>query len=872
MNIRDHADRTYEAYGIRAEDIHKWIDGFFDVEGFDRFLRAGQSPGFNPYDHRKFRHCREALEDAYLEFGEAYSGDEIRQVFESHVRDDYDGYIPSRADFTQGTFEEKYHESDHHDMRDTILSPEELSEYFKGRSYSHRKKQLAKSDTGFTTHIILPTVLAIILFVTSVYFIVIPHFRQSIMDRKREMISELTHTAVSTINYYIEREKDGSMDRESAQSKAAQTIKEMRYGEENKDYFWITDMQPRMVVHPYRPELIGEDLSGYRDREDKSGKLLFVEFVKLIQADGHGYLSYLWQWKDDATQTAPKLSYVEGVPEWDWIVGTGMYINDVEQKINRLTFSLFIGFAIITLFLILTMIYVILQSRRIEYERQQAESGLREAKERYRALAEASNEGYLLEVGGSYIYANHALQRLLGYNEEELTSEGVWDWLLPDIQVNKQVRDKLKVISDDIVSASEFEAQVKMRNGSILDVIISTSRIFFAQKIGHVIAMRPIVLSSGEGLNGFHRETVPLTDVKWTDGLAASEDLGPLALLVEEIEQSDTAGHVIHALYRQPELLRDWLARGVRPAILRKAIGRIYHASLKSFVEISIAELGEPPSPFAFISLGSNARFEMTLFSDQDNALIYSDVEEPDKKRVQKYFLNLGDAVCTRLAQAGYPFCPGGIMASNPQYCLPVSGWQKIFTRWFQSATPESILEMNVFFDLYCAYGEQVLVDEIKRTMNYLAETHPSFFIHFARNALVYKPPLNILGHLKSDRRDGIRVIDVKECIKPIEICARIYALQKQITETSTVIRLKKLHMQGYLEESLYFNLIYVFDALWQLRFHNQIVAHADLKSVNDNLDLDRLTELERMNLRNVLSQIPAFQSKVSFDFLGGAI
>ncbi|MEE9369342.1 MAG: hypothetical protein V3V05_10855 [Pontiella sp.] len=99
VKISTHADHTEKLVGIRLEDIHKWIDGFFDAADFDHFVKTGSRRGFNPYNHRKYRHCAEALEDAYAEFEGKYTREQINAVFECHLRDDYDGFIPLQEDF-----------------------------------------------------------------------------------------------------------------------------------------------------------------------------------------------------------------------------------------------------------------------------------------------------------------------------------------------------------------------------------------------------------------------------------------------------------------------------------------------------------------------------------------------------------------------------------------------------------------------------------------------------------------------------------------------------------------------------------------------------------------------------------------------------
>lgn len=931
MTISEHADRTFKVAGIRAEDIHKWIDGLFDAESFDHFLRTGRSPDYDPYDHRKHRHCREALEEAYQEFGSKYTREQIRAVFECHVKDDYNGYLPHREDFENGTFTEKYHENGEHSRAETILSETELSEYFKGKVYPTNHKPNPKHAAMFRLRIVLPTILAMVLFVSSIFIIIVPVFRSNMMNRKKEMIKELTFAAASVVNYYVEQAENGNLPRDLARQKAAAEIEKMRYGSDGKDYFWITDMHPRMIMHPYRTELDNTDLTNYRDREDKSGKKLFVEFVQLVRENGEGYLEYLWQWKDDSTRTAPKLSYVTGIPKWDWIIGTGIYIHDVEEEINRLIRNLLLIFGLISLGITIILVNIVLQSRRIEHDRQRAETGLREAKDRYRALVEASNEGYILEVAGETIYSNHTLQRMLGFSEEELAKLKLWELLEPDSPVNEfGIRHFKELVSGQTKSA-EFEAQIKAKSGEILDMVITTSRIFFSEKNGHVISFRKITHRQADSvLAAFRGSAVPdgnvfisrqvadvyrplpqeITETPAQTSIPVNADLsealkrldttaaeklfvinpegqivgeigyaeiarvatGLPGSLQTEIEQSQTVGHVVQTLNRMPLLIREMTTHGARPATLRTTIGKMFDAAIVRFIQLSIQESGDPPVPFAFLSLGSNARHEMTLFSDQDNALIFANVKESEMVRVKRYFLKLAESVCSKLNQAGYPYCPGGIMAMNPRWSLSLREWQQHFAKWILEATPESILEVNVFFDIHCTYGEERLVNELRAHVLELTRQNPEFFIHFARNGLLYKVPLNVLGKIRAETRDGVKAINIKESLKPLEIFARIYALKNNIIVPGTLDRLKQLYEKQVLREATFREMVYVFDYLWHLRFFNQIASHTELKRVNDELELATLTEIELGNLRNVLSSISDFQSKLSYDFFGSAL
>ena len=137
----------------------------------------------------------------------------------------------------------------------------------------------------------------------AIFCVIVPAYERQILDHKREMISELTQSAVSILAEYEREERAGTLSREEAQREAVTRLRFLRYGEEGKDYFWVTDMRPVMVMHPYRPDLEGQDLSGFAD---PGGKRLFVEMVSRARADGAGYVEYVWQWKDDPSRIVPK--------------------------------------------------------------------------------------------------------------------------------------------------------------------------------------------------------------------------------------------------------------------------------------------------------------------------------------------------------------------------------------------------------------------------------------------------------------------------------------------------------------------------------------------------------------------------------------
>jgi len=147
----------------------------------------------------------------------------------------------------------------------------------------------------------------------------------SLLSEKLQKTKNLVEVPYSIVEHQHQLETEGKISRIEAQRQAIEAIRKMRY--EGDNYFWINDDHPKMIMHPTKPELEGTDLTSYKD---PAGKAVFVEFVRAAQTPAGDYVSYLWP-KPGKDQPVPKLSFVKRFAPWGWVIGTGIYIDDVDS-------------------------------------------------------------------------------------------------------------------------------------------------------------------------------------------------------------------------------------------------------------------------------------------------------------------------------------------------------------------------------------------------------------------------------------------------------------------------------------------------------------------------------------------------------------
>ena len=834
---------------------------------------------------------------------------------------------------------------------------------------------------NFFLKIILPVLLTIILFSVSVFDIIIPAFENRIMDDKKEMLRELTDTAWSILEESEAMCRNGEITMEEAKQRAILRIKDLRYGNSRKDYFWIIDMHPRMIAHPYKPELEGEDLTNYRDQTSKK---FFLESVNMVRQSGNGFISYMWQWKDKPERVEPKLSYVKGFKPWDWILGTGIYLKDVRQEISSITNKIFMLSLGIIVLVSLLLFFAAQQSFKIEREKELAEEGLEESREKYKALVEASTEGLIMFLEDIFFHSNQAFLTMMGYSAAELHKTD-FRKIVSDTGDNY-----FEALLDGLELPEPYETQLKRKDGSLFDAILSHSVISFAGKKGVVIIVKDVsgqklieqkkledereslitelqtallflhqplkcclkeIVSCNKGTsvkeaaqlmkeknstsllletqNGDFSGIVTNKDMSeaLADGvdpnapvskimsfplLSISEQalvfeaaikmqekgVGHLAVkgkddkiisvignkellqvqryspssMFHEIGKTKNAEEIISNRNKLPFLVKTLIECGVDAKNITKINSGISDIILKKFVAFAIKELGKPPAQFSFMAMGSEGRMEETLLTDQDNAIIYEDVSPGNKEKVEEYFKNLSEMVCDWLEKAGYKKCEGHIMASNPKWRCSLSEWKKYFTEWITEATPQYLLEFNIFFDFRSVYGEKQLTNSLRNHIDELLPANPPFFLHLAQNCLLYNPPVGMFGNISVKAKgEHAETFSIKEAMKPVTNFARIYSLKNNIKITNTFYRLGELHEKGIISDSTHNEAVQVYNFLMRLRFKHQALLIERGKEPNNHINPKDLSNIEREILKKVFSQITAFQSKLSFDFKGTA-
>ncbi len=171
--------------------------------------------------------------------------------------------------------------------------------------------------------------------------------RQHVIQERRSDLRHLVEVAHGIVESHARQVAAGKMSEADAKLAALAQLEALRY--EKNEYFWVNDMAPVLLMHPFAKQLVGKDVSA---NADPNGKRLFVEFTRVVRSEGAGFVDYLWP-KPGHDKPVPKISYVKGYAPWGWVIGTGIYIDDVEADAAASLRDAIIGVTINSLVLVL---------------------------------------------------------------------------------------------------------------------------------------------------------------------------------------------------------------------------------------------------------------------------------------------------------------------------------------------------------------------------------------------------------------------------------------------------------------------------------------------------------------------------------------
>lgn len=354
-------------------------------------------------------------------------------------------------------------------------------------------------------------------------------------------------------------------------------------------------------------------------------------------------------------------------------------------------------------------------------------------------------------------------------------------------------------------------------------------------------------------------------------GLVTDADLMGLALTApfairNAIERADDVASAIEAARRLPETVVALVDESADPVAIGQTVSVTIDALTRRLVRLAIRDLGDPPAPWAWLALGSQARREQGLKTDQDHALVY-DPSNGGAGAVE-FFSSLAGRVTDGLETAGIARCRGGVMASNPEWRLPMPEWIRRFSSWVRDGELDARVFTAVAFDYRRIDGSLDIEPEFDRLIRH-AGTDSFVAKRLARSAVDEKPPIGFPGRLVVGSGGArSRVLDVKRGgITPIVSLARAVAVSSGIVARSTLTRLEMARGIELIDEEIRTGLIEAFRLIWQIRAEHQAEQIRDQVDPDDLVAPDRLGPLTRNALKDAFRIIAHGQSVLARAF-----
>ncbi|MDR6722500.1 CBS domain-containing protein [Paenibacillus amylolyticus] len=307
--------------------------------------------------------------------------------------------------------------------------------------------------------------------------------------------------------------------------------------------------------------------------------------------------------------------------------------------------------------------------------------------------------------------------------------------------------------------------------------------------------------------------------------------------------------------------LQELLSASLSKVEWYQTVNELHDRISRKAVELCIQGMveegfGQPPVPYAFIVFGSSGREESTLWSDQDNGMIISDMPHEEK---ESYYAELGQRITDVLEELGYAKCEGKVMCSERLWRKTLEAWKQQLSEWRSDLAWEPVRNLIIASDMRFITGDHRLAEEWINEFYSGFRQVPELSDAVLRNTVKHKATLNILGQVVTERfGEHAGGFDVKYGLYiPLVNSARFLALQHGIKETSTLKRIERLVSLEAVPLPLLDAAGRAFVSALEFRRNTPVVLKGDLQQSSGFLDEKQMKQKQvHYELRNTLGLV----------------
>lgn len=337
-------------------------------------------------------------------------------------------------------------------------------------------------------------------------------------------------------------------------------------------------------------------------------------------------------------------------------------------------------------------------------------------------------------------------------------------------------------------------------------------------------------------------------------------------VLIKQIKKSHSANDLKIVRNKLSEIIQNSIIKNIPIPNIYSVSGEITLALIKRSVELSILEMGSPPTRFGYFAIGSQGRKEQLLLSNQNSFLVFEDVSEDKYRDTKDYFIKLAQKSTLILEKIGFEIPKNGSIASSINNCKSLTEWKKVYLNWINTPGENTQFINSIFFDYEIVFGDQKIEDEITDVIFDKINSKTLFFDFLGNDALKKPVPLNFFKKFNVEETGDYKgLFNIKQrAMTPLIDAARLLIISMNIKGiNNTYLRFKQLAIADPKHAEIYLNCADAFIVLAKFK------AKEGLKNdtTGQYINLDELNKLDKEKLKNALAPMRDLEELIKDKF-----